>query len=476
MASEKAHWSKDFVEHLRTVHFSLAVVALALVITATNTTREEDQAAFTQVQQIAKLTRQWPAVVHAVYEYAMTDSNLKTSWIFPIAIRVPERVSKQREIDDTVSIPDSLLTEMDEWRSSVKVPSQIDNLAEFREFWNLLHKGIGLRLPELPDESSACEQYVRIEYSDGSSDVIDQSTEPDTFEPKFLPPDADPKAVKEEEDREKRAEHSVLPNCEVNSERSAVSSISGPMFKSFDSFDSPDSWDQDHATLRVDTTLPPSRTTSEIRNNAYAVIAGTEIEVHLRTVKINETSLKRIYFNDWKSGSFDEAFPQLNSIMTGISTLDVNDALHRVESQVASAQQEVSVLGFTIPLAQLSRWGAFVLISVQLYLWLHLYEFTTRIDTDAPGFEVAWIGIYRSLPSRLATFVSCALLPVIASALLSKNVVEHPPLKQLVSFAIVASSTVLSILVLERLSKVRGKLNNFEPDEGSEDIIGAGVS
>lgn len=51
------HWSKDHVEHIRTVHFSLIAVSLAVIVLASSGTPAEVTLARQQIQDIADVTR-----------------------------------------------------------------------------------------------------------------------------------------------------------------------------------------------------------------------------------------------------------------------------------------------------------------------------------------------------------------------------------------------------------------------------------
>jgi hypothetical protein len=50
------HWSRDFVEHLRTVHFSLVAIAVGLILILSRT----DSPALMQIRQIVALKKEWP--------------------------------------------------------------------------------------------------------------------------------------------------------------------------------------------------------------------------------------------------------------------------------------------------------------------------------------------------------------------------------------------------------------------------------
>ncbi len=53
------HWSKDFVEHLRTVHFALLVVSAGLILLLVSSREYNAVSALVQVEQIIDLKRQW---------------------------------------------------------------------------------------------------------------------------------------------------------------------------------------------------------------------------------------------------------------------------------------------------------------------------------------------------------------------------------------------------------------------------------
>jgi hypothetical protein len=50
------HWSKDFVEHLRTVHFALVAVSVGLILLLSRSSSP----ALGQIRQVIELRKQWP--------------------------------------------------------------------------------------------------------------------------------------------------------------------------------------------------------------------------------------------------------------------------------------------------------------------------------------------------------------------------------------------------------------------------------
>jgi hypothetical protein len=53
------HWSKDFVEHLRTVHFTLIALCVGLIVLASFPSRTEIQIAHEQASEILEVTKAW---------------------------------------------------------------------------------------------------------------------------------------------------------------------------------------------------------------------------------------------------------------------------------------------------------------------------------------------------------------------------------------------------------------------------------
>ncbi len=143
-----------------------------------------------------------------------------------------------------------------------------------------------------------------------------------------------------------------------------------------------------------------------------------------------------------------------------------------LEAEFAQGEKTVSLLGFAIPISQLSRWGALLLISVQLYLWLHLHEFASKIEAEADGWNVAWVGFYDGSIAKIVVFLSCVVLPVSASLVLGYRMISItvPPHRAaiIISLVSVAVSLSLGLLTVLRLRKLReGRPKTGEPISGN---------
>ena len=129
----------------------------------------------------------------------------------------------------------------------------------------------------------------------------------------------------------------------------------------------------DTSTLMISLHLPDSEKSGKATATSKGdkIVAISDVFIKNARCHLSETVLSKLFFSDWKQGDFATAFPELDAEASGFTTLEINDAVHRVEAQAASGEKSISLVGFTIPLSQVSRWGALVLLSTQLYFWLH---------------------------------------------------------------------------------------------------------
>jgi len=113
----------------------------------------------------------------------------------------------------------------------------------------------------------------------------------------------------------------------------------------------------------------------------------------------------------WRQGTFAEAFPDLNTITKDrqAATFKVWDQALRDEIDRTSDAFEA--FGLKIPAQATTLWGVVLVLGVQLYMLTHLIELSRKIELADPGWEVAWIGIYQHRLARIIFFCSAIVLP-----------------------------------------------------------------
>jgi hypothetical protein len=183
-----------------------------------------------------------------------------------------------------------------------------------------------------------------------------------------------------------------------------------------------------------------------------------EVRVKTLPFKVDERYLS-LFFSDWKPGDFDRAFPELRAVSSGIGNLEIADAVQRIQLEVASEGRDISILGLSIPISQVSQWGAIILLSVQLYFWLHLHELVKKIEPAAEGWDVAWIGLYTARASFAVALISSCILSVAAAMTLALKIYSltfYYRRSVHVAVAImVFASVILSLLTSRKLYQLR---------------------
>jgi hypothetical protein len=415
------NWSKDFVEHLRTVHFALAAVSLALIIAISAQDRRLP-IALRQIEQIARFEKQWPGVRAKIYrhisnadEYEYVDVSVRSDLIKPNQLYLQNKITSQD------------LTDWTQWRTQGHSwPSDLTTLADFKSVWDDFAKGADVSTPVQPNDHSRCTVHI----SSASPTVEGQLL-------RFFSIDS--------------------TNCETNTVNAKIGGAGTEVKSSFSlSYLFPLA---PTATLTITSYLP--QVGYELRRlpKQATVKLESDITLEMRKVHLTESIFREIFFSDWGTGTFAQAFPELNAEASDFATVDLADTIARVQSQATTASNSISLLGLTIPLIQLTRWGPLVLLAVQLYFWLHLHELVRKIEPDADGWDVAWIGIYRTMPAFVVALFSACLLPAIAAICLGVTFVTSHYYGR--GFAIagclltIIAGVLFSILTAARLFSLR---------------------
>lgn len=116
-------------------------------------------------------------------------------------------------------------------------------------------------------------------------------------------------------------------------------------------------------------------------------------------------------------GSFSEVFGALDEVTTGRQKTLLADLDMQLKDELALAKSEsLQVFGITIPAAIAAFWGTLTILALQIYLWVHLYELAPKLKPRDPGSNIAWIGLYQSQRARLLFKVSSIFFPVLTIA------------------------------------------------------------
>ena len=450
--SNSAHWSVDFVEHLRTVHFALVALAVALIILVSTPGSRSTSKALTQATQILEATGRWREVQKALFLGGVTSANptsleagdVRHRWV---SVNLPADPRLKRRGPGLEG--QTLL--VDFWISPLEVFAEVDpastgpmflgelfrnepprTLEGFFTWWDSLHAGRPAFIPDLSTASS-CSAALK------------------------------PQVLKD-------SQTSKLPaiSCQLSDGPSDPSA--GSIHRLF-ALTKPPEWNVMAVTVRD----IEDHVYEDLANHGEAVDLEIGLTFPVDSVVIHESSLKKL-FPDWREGPFEIAFGELASMPGELRNISLESVPARITSLEVPGEQVIEALGLKVPASELTRWGIILLLAAQFYFWLHLHEFNRKIARPSPGLDVAWIGVYRTRIAAMTVFMSSCILPVAAVAtLLWRAWVEfrgshiplptavfrdsHIPLSSaMLGYASLVASAWLAFLTRERLRGIRTAL------------------
>jgi hypothetical protein len=131
--------------------------------------------------------------------------------------------------------------------------------------------------------------------------------------------------------------------------------------------------------------------------------------------------------SDWTCTlTFRECFPELVRTAKGKEKYSLKDLSDWLDEKVAHSQpRQLEIFNIKFPAEDQLRWGIFIILAVLTYLWLHLRELSPRLKANDPGRDVAWIGLYSSIPAMFLNWLSVAVLPFCTILLFGVLVVQY---------------------------------------------------
>ncbi|KAA6465330.1 hypothetical protein DYQ86_05150 [Acidobacteria bacterium AB60] len=392
-------WSKDFVEHIRTVHFSLIAICLALIGLLQFQKPKDLSGAQRQLTDIKNAVDGWDS---AQVTGAVRDTLMKAG-AFPamIAPGPSTRLFKIATYDMPVAFAPTpcILTSQDNLPKSCTDPLEVTSansqflrkpasLAEFRDWWNFLSRDPSLIKP---DPNKVSKSAFSIDQS-GHLKVLHYSPVPS--------PSPSPNSSMMQSP-------SISPNP-------PVSSFSIPSVRFLTS--------QEAALIHSASTAGPLDLAYSIDDSSSKRTILIPVEIGSRTTISAQASLIATH-PYWRPGSFSTAFKDLDdasSQMQGQS-LDAIASYFAAQAVKAHEPDSFEVFGVKFPIETASAWGIALIIGVQLYFWVHLLELSPRLGEKDEGWNVAWIGVYPRLPARIVYLMSVVALPLITMGLLGNH-------------------------------------------------------
>ena len=382
-----SHWSVDFVEHLRTVHFGLVTVSVALIVLISGSRSARDSRALTQAQQIVDLPDRWSDVQSALYFSGIHSLHLPEQHRYLITIIDDQASNKSASVVLDADL--NKLTQFEPWKflpTGIEMQSGPKNLSDFILWWNALAQA-SVYVPDFKqDEPKQCKAQTAPggESRKETKWAFHQGTEINTT---FLKCDVT---------------HTLSPTA-ISASAVSLGTPFGDnrpylVAKAFDAFNG------------VTSGMP------------WGSDVNLAVGPHFSVAKVDESALRSI-FPDWRVGApYDVAFNELAEVSKDLLAIKLKDVPVRLQDMLPKGEQDLEAFGLKIPGSDIARWGIVLILAAQFYFWLHLHELKTRIAASSPGWDVAWIGVYRSMSARISMIVSACALPIFALETLATRI------------------------------------------------------
>jgi hypothetical protein len=397
-----AHWSKDFVEHLRTVHFALIIVATGLIVIVLSAKPYDPAIALREIHQIIELKKMWSRdwlVQRGTTKYMALEnsdpyhpkgldlSTLGTTQIvgppqplLHIAERfhaqvLDKRGRSQGVVEFSVQRPSLWMQDFSRDWSPDTFPN---TLADFQRWWEVLETRNYKAIFPLTASGTT-----------GWPIAIDS--------PALLPMD----------------------------EASAVQ-VKAP--------------DRVSLSLGLSEAAPIYGGSGRFGEYTLAVVTFSYVEVSQENI-VDQ-------FKNWKVGSFDSSFADLSRATLELEGLEFDDVEKFISAEGAKGTEVFEAFGMKFPANQITSWGIVLLLGVQLYFFVYVKQLYGKLTREDAGWDVPWIGMDTFWLARSIFFLTIVLLPCVATGLLSGHAISrlsHPFARE--RWAIVTTGALVAAFI-----------------------------
>jgi hypothetical protein len=389
--SSDAHWSKDYIEHLRSVHFVLIAVAVTCIAVSRTPDLNRLEKAKNQIHQILDVARDRQQRPPTDDKFIVVSMRRKTYF----AEFEPDPVIIQLCQDGKPS-NDWVLE--DSWAVAM---SNAENGESFARLWDGLNcegKQSDKELLATMDEHDFSKEFVVFDQGKpmiGKVSIVEQGQS------------------KSLRTRGKEKVFQLISDDFIE-KTGLPPAVSGIVKHLRESVPNKSIGNKPINGLLV----------SDDLDNSFSVIIPTRFNV--RQMPSDEyTQFARQYymrqkFDDWECHDvFQVCFAELNVVGGSRRQYPLADVAAFIDGEVADQSKDFEVVGIKFPKEDLNRWGVILLCSILAYFCLHLGELSPKVSANDEGLDVAWVGLYPSWYSQCFLWLSIVVLPLIAISLLN---------------------------------------------------------
>jgi len=355
-------WSKEYVEHLRTVHFTLIGVAVTLIALVWGSEPYHVTIAAQQVKELVQLKDEWPGGwVKNIPPEIIGDKRGDVAGI-GVGIRFANCVENGLRTDDRTQSEPSVyrFSFKDQWELATLDGKSWEQWAPHRfsdieSWWNELTNPALLDQPVLLDQPIAMDKHL----------MIGDST--------------------------------LSFNCDISDFNIIKPSL-----------------------LRKVTSILPRN--GESKSKIVAVTeANTKLEmavIERLQFKLDRSSLLK-KLPHWNP---DRSFVDLSRAAKGLESSPLEELEKHLNDESAKGHEVFEAFGVKFPTGQISGWGIVVLLSIQCYFYIYLKQRSGALGLDDPVWDVPWIGMDRSPLAEAIYGFTVVIVPIIAIALLHAQI------------------------------------------------------
>jgi hypothetical protein len=147
------------------------------------------------------------------------------------------------------------------------------------------------------------------------------------------------------------------------------------------------------------------------------------------------------------------------------------EAREHIENQIKIRTESITILGLKIPSDLLLNWGVIIIVTLQLYLLMHL-KFYCKLLSINHTYKVAWIGYYPDFLSKTIFFFSALIMPPVIVLIIVSEIVRDPYVKWgIASLILIPVSAGISYLTKEFIFEVWKRHEDIESKEIEEQEV-----
>jgi hypothetical protein len=440
------HWSKDFVEHLRSAHFALMALCLGLIaLSLAHPTEPLDRA----LQQLKEIERLGAASTEGSHTAGVNFSDWVNEWAeimvnqAIVAGEINTKLPKEQVVQARGEV---ISTDL-----SCKAPN-VPRVYTLEHEWVLIHSA---------DEENLPKQFLRT-HLPGEGDVVETSA-------LGLPAET------------KLDDFKALWNVLNRHDLQIVVPISigskvflwNPQQVQWEEYGcgTKNIGGETAGFLHIGLLGDEERWTKLAKRVGdepprYGYISGdntTFISLdQFNTVDFNGQGWFLAKYRTWKAGKFAESFPDLDELTVTISHQNLDTIERVLNSKRNESAETFEAFGIKVPAQIVMQFGILLILAAQAYFLTHLIELSKRLNPTDEGWDVAWVGVYVNTFARLIYFCSIALLPLASIYALAKR--GFPEAFQLRSWPIVAmviATELLLVFLIWRKTPRRGTMHRM---------------